>query len=84
MSDYDLLYGLVLRLEYSRGIDLDKDIDKLSERVGEIIQKEFPDFILVPFGFELVEDDKKVRILNNLKWDDRFETEEILGDDVND
>ena len=84
MSDYDLLYGVVLRLEYGKGIDLDKDIDKISERLGEIIQKEFPDFLIVPFGFELVEEDKKVRILNNLKWDGEFETEEMLEDEAND
>ena len=79
MSDYDLLYGVVLRLEGGNGAKLYKNIDEISKRLGEAINKEFQDFIAVPFGFELVEPDKKVRILNKIEYNDEFpETDEEL------
>lgn len=77
MSDYDLLYGVVLRLEGGNGVALSKNIDEISKRLGEAINKEFSDFIAVPFGFELVEPDKKVRILNRIEYSDEIpETDE--------
>lgn len=68
MSDYDILYGVVLRLPGGNGGDIVNNIDEISERLGKAIQTEFEDFMAIPFGMELVEDDKKVRILNQVEY----------------
>lgn len=79
MSDYDLLYGVVLRLDGGNGVELSENIDEISKRLGEAINKEFSDFVVLPYGFELVEPDKKIRILNYLKFDDEItETDEKI------
>lgn len=72
MNEYDVLYGVVIRLESENGKDIDKNIDKITQRLGNAIKTDFEDFMVVPFGFELVEDDKKVRIINNIELTDGF------------
>jgi len=79
MSDYDVLYGVVIRLEGGNGGPLMKNIDEITERLGNAIKKEFEDFMALPFGMELVEADKKVRILNKIEFNDEYPEED--GDD---
>lgn len=77
MSDYDILYGVIIRLQDPDGIQLSKKIDEITDRLGNAIIKEFPDMMAIPFGFELVEDDGKVRILNKIEYNEDFsETDE--------
>ena len=75
MNNYDVLYGVIIRLEDPDGIQLSKNIDNITEKLGNAIKKEFDDFMALPFGFELVEADGKVRILNKIEYTDE-ETEE--------
>lgn len=83
MNDYDLLYGVVIRLPDKDGIELSKNIDEITKRLGEAINKEFKDFLAAPFGFELVEADKKVRILDKLEFNDELpETDEESEEEV--
>lgn len=75
MNNYDVLYGIVIRLQDQDGTKINKNIDELTRRLGNAIKKEFDDFMALPFGFELVEPDGKVRILNKIEYTDE-ETEE--------
>lgn len=75
MNNYDVLYGVVIRLQDQDGTKINKNIDELTRRLGNAIKKEFDDFMALPFGFELVEPDGKVRILNKIEYTDE-ETEE--------
>lgn len=36
MSDYDLLYGVVLRLDGGNGVELSENIDEISKRLGAL------------------------------------------------
>lgn len=79
MSDYDVLFGVVIRLPSENGVDINKNIDEITERVGKAIQKEFKDFCIQPFGMELVEPDGKIRILNSVEYPVEYE-EEVEGE----
>ena len=46
MSDYDVLYGVVLRLPGGNGGPIIKNIDEITERFGNAIKKEFEEKIL--------------------------------------
>jgi hypothetical protein len=85
MSNYDVLYGMVLRLQSENGKDISKNIDEITERLGEAIKKEFPDFMLLPFGMELVEPDGQVRIINRVEYpielEEEDDEEDTEGDD---
>ena len=76
MSYYDVLFGVVLRLSSSDGKDIFKDIDNLNQQLGEAIKNGFTDFMVVPFGMELVEDDMKIRILNKIEYNDELPEED--------
>ena len=76
MSDYDVLYGVVIRLPGGNGINLIKNIDEITQRLGKAIQTEFPDVYAIPFGFEVVESDGKVRIINKVEYPIELEDEE--------
>ena len=83
MSYYDVLFGVVLRLSSPDGKDIFKDIDSLNQQLGEAIKTEFTDFMVVPFGMELVEDDMQIRILNKINYDDELpEEDDNMGDDL--
>ena len=75
-NDYDVLYGLIIRLPDENGAKIYKNIDEITRRLGEAIQKEFEDFYALPFGMELVEPDGKIRIVNRIKFDDEFPKED--------
>jgi len=78
MSNYDVLYGVVIRLQDPDGVELSKNIDDITDRLGKAIVKEFPDMIALPFGFELVEPDGHVRIINKIEYYEEFsETDEL-------
>lgn len=77
MNDYDLLYGVVIRLPDKDGIELSKNIDEITQRLGNAIQKEFKDCCAIPFGFELVEPDGQVRIINKVEYPIELEEEEV-------
>ena len=72
MNNYDVLYGVIIRLQDPDGIQLSKNIDNITERLGNAIKKEFPDMMAIPFGFGLVEPDGKVRILNKIEYNEEF------------
>lgn len=76
MNNYDVLYGVVIRLQDQDGTKINKNIDELTRRLGNAIKKEFDDFMALPFGFELVEPDGKVRILNKIEYTDEETKEE--------
>lgn len=79
MSDYDVLFGVVIRLPSENGVDINKNIDEITKRVGKAIQKEFKDFYIQPFGMELVEPDGNIRILNSIEYPVEYE-EEVEGE----
>lgn len=81
MNNYDLLYGVVLRLPDENGAKLHKNIDEITERIGKAIQTEFEDFMAIPFGMELVEPDGQLRIVNRVKYPvfDELEDEDNEG-----
>lgn len=76
MSYYDVLYGVVLRLPGENGGKIIDNIDEITQQVGKALQKEFKDFYVMPYGMELVEDDKKLRILNRIEFVDDFSEED--------
>lgn len=75
MNNYDVLYGVVIRLPDKDGIELSKNIDEITQRLGKAIQKEFKDCYAIPFGFELVEPDGQVRIINKVEYPIELEEE---------
>lgn len=78
MNNYDVLYGVIIRLQDPDGVELSKNIDDITDRLGKAIVKEFPDMMALPFGFELVEPDGQVRILNKIGYNEEFsETDEL-------
>lgn len=76
MGYYDVLFGVVLRLPSENGADIYKNIDDINQKLGEAIKNGFTDFMVVPFGMELVEDDMKIRILNRIDYTDEFPEDE--------
>ena len=82
MGDYDILFGVVIRLPDETGDGLLDDIESISEKLGGLIEKEYSDFMVLPFGMELVEEDKKVRILNKIEYPVEYEGDEGVDDDV--
>lgn len=79
MNDYDVLFGAVIRLPSENGVDINENINEITERVGKAIQKEFKDFYIQPFGMELVEPDGGLRILNSVEYPVEYE-EEVEGE----
>ena len=79
MGDYDLLFGVVIRLPSENGVDINKNINEITERVGKAIQSEFKDFLVQPFGMELVEPDGQIRILDSVEYPVEYE-EEVEGE----
>lgn len=76
MSDYDVLYGVVIRLPGGNGGGIMNNIDVISERLGKAIQTEFEDFMALPFGMELVEADGKIRILDRVEYSMEYPEED--------
>lgn len=68
MSYYDVLCGVILRLPSNNGGDIFNNIDEINQKLGKAVETEFTDFMIVPFGMELVEPDMKVRILNSVQY----------------
>ncbi len=68
MGDYDVLCGVILRLPSNNGGDIFNNIDEINQKLGKAVETEFTDFMIVPFGMELVEPDMKVRILNSVQY----------------
>lgn len=50
-----------------------QNIGEISKKLGDTIEKEFPDFAVYPVGMELVEPDNKCRIVKRLTFKDEFE-----------
>ena len=73
MGDYDVLCGVVIRLPGGNGGGIMNNIDVISERLGKAIQTEFKDFLVLPFGMELVEADGKIRILDRVEFSTELE-----------
>ena len=83
MNNYDVLYGVIIRLQDPNGVELSKNIDDITDRLGKAIAKEFPDMMALPFGFELVEPDGQVRIINKIEYNEEFsETDEELEEET--
>lgn len=85
MSYYDVLFGVVLRLPSKNGVNIHKNIDDINQKLGEAIKtgsNGFTDFMVVPFGMELVEDDMRIRILNRINYDTEYHEEDNEGDDL--
>ena len=80
MNDYDILFGVIIRLPSENGADINLNIDKITKRVGKALETEFKDLYVQPFGMELVEPDGKIRILNSVEYPVEPEEEEEDGD----
>ena len=77
MSYYDILCGVILRLpSKDNGEDIFNNIDEINQKLGKAVETEFTDFMIVPFGMELVEPDMKVRILNSVQYPVEHEEDE--------
>lgn len=76
MSDYDVLYAIVIRLPGGNGSDIYNNIDEITEKVGKAMETEFKDIYGVPLGMELVEPDGELRIINRLNWDTDYPEED--------
>jgi len=68
MNDYDLLIGVILRLPSERGVEIHNNIDEITRRIGEAVKKEYENYMIIPFGMELVEPDGKIRILSHVEY----------------
>ena len=77
MNEYDVLFAVILRIPDERGSKIYKNIDEITQKLGESIKtSKYENYAVYPLGMELVEPDKKLRILNRLKYDeDAFENE---------
>lgn len=75
MSDYDVLFGVVLRLPDKNGAGIYKNIDAISEKLAELIKPEYENYLIMPFGLELVESDGVVRILDKMEYPVEYEDE---------
>ncbi|MBP3225692.1 MAG: hypothetical protein J6M08_02080 [Methanobrevibacter sp.] len=82
-NNYDVLFAVILRILDERGSKIYKNIDEITQKLGESIKtSEYENYAVYPLGMELVEPDKKIRILNRLKYDeDAFEDEELIEDE---
>lgn len=72
MSKYDMLFGMLIRTESDNGADVSRKMGngEISKKIGELIKEEYPNFMIYPIGMELVEEDKKIRITNKLRYDE--------------
>ena len=79
-NNYDVLFAVILRIPDERGSKIYKNIDEITQKLGESIKtSEYENYAVYPLGMELVEPDKKIRILNRLKYDeDTFEDDELI------
>jgi len=82
-NNYDVLFAVILRIPDERGSKIYKNIDEITQKLGESIKtSEYENYAVYPLGMELVEPDKKIRILNRLKYDeDAFEDDELIEDE---
>ena len=82
-NNYDGLLAVILRIPDERGSKIYKNIDEITQKLGESIKtSEYENYAVYPLGMELVEPDKKIRILNRLKYDeDAFEDDELIEDE---
>ena len=78
-----VLFAVILRIPDERGSKIYKNIDEITQKLGESIKtSEYENYAVYPLGMELVEPDKKIRILNRLKYDeDAFEDDELIEDE---
>ena len=67
-NNYDVLLGVILRLPSERGADIHKNIGEISQKIGDAVKKEYENYMIVPFGMELVEPDGKIRILSHVEY----------------
>lgn len=81
MSDYDILYGVVIRMPGGNGTNILNNINEITRRLGKAIAKEFPDVYAIPFGFEVVESDGKVRIINKVEYPIELEEDEEYSEE---
>ena len=80
--NYDVLFAVILRIPDERGSKIYKNIDEITQKLGESIKtSEYENYAVYPLGMELVEPDKKIRILNRLKYDDDYFDEELIEDE---
>ena len=81
-NNYDVLFAVILRIPDERGSEICKNIDEITQKLGESIKtSEYENYAVYPLGMELVEPDQKLRILNRLKYDDDYFDEELIEDE---
>ena len=81
-NNYDVLFAVILRIPDERGSKIYKNIDEITQKLGESIKtSEYENYAVYPLGMELVEPDKKIRILNRLKYDEDYFDEELIEDE---
>lgn len=81
-NNYDVLFAVILRIPDERGSKIYKNIDEITQKLGESIKtSEYENYAVYPLGMELVEPDQKLRILNRLKYDDDYFDEELIEDE---
>ena len=81
-NNYDVLFAVILRIPDERGSKICKNIDEITQKLGESIKtSEYENYAVYPLGMELVEPDQKLRILNRLTYDDDYFDEELIEDE---
>ena len=81
MSNYDTLFKIVIRLPDENGAGIYKNIDEITNKIGELLKKEFQNFGVWPLGMELVEPDNKCRIVNKIHY---VQFDDNLSEEVDD
>lgn len=82
MSNYDTLFGIVIRLPDENGAGIHKNIDEITNKIGELLKEEFQNFGVWPLGMELVEHDNKCRIVNKIHYTEFDDDPSEESDDI--
>ena len=62
-NNYDVLFAVILRIPDERGSKIYKNIDEITQKLGESIKtSEYENYAVYPLGMELVEPDKKIKL----------------------
>ena len=68
MEDYDVLFAVVLRMSDTNGMNMEKKMDKATKKLGSCISDVYRDCAVLPVGFEKVNEDEFLGILNHFEF----------------
>ena len=68
MEDYDVLFGLIIRLHDYTVDELDAKLEETCERLGDYISEMYPNIVIVPIAIhETTEEDDVYSILSEFR-----------------